>query len=140
MSASHPANTSATQADTASKVIIVEDDQSIAVLLRFILERDGFRVEHAADGDAAQRLIASMAPPTAVLLDIMLPYANGFELIETVRAQTGWQQLPILMLSGKGNERDIARAFDAGADDYIVKPFQPEELKARLRRLLRNRQ
>lgn len=119
--------------------LIVEDDLSIAMLLRFILERDGFHIEHAADGREAQRLIGSLTPPTLVLLDIMLPYVDGFELIASIRAQAGWEKLPVLMLSAKGSERDIARALDAGADDYVVKPFQPDELKARLRRLLRNR-
>lgn len=125
--------------DPGSTALIVEDERHIAMLLRFILEREGFRVEHAADGLEAQRLIAVLAPPTVVVLDIMLPYADGFELIAGMRAQPGWQKVPILMLSSKGRERDIARALDAGADDYIVKPFQPDELKARLRRLLRSR-
>jgi DNA-binding response OmpR family regulator len=125
--------------DQTASALIVEDDQSIAMLLRFILEREGFRVDHAADGREAQRLIASLPPPAVVLLDVMLPYADGFELIANIRAQPGWQKVPILMLSSKGSERDISRALDAGADDYMVKPFQPDELKARLRRQLRSR-
>lgn len=117
--------------------LVVEDDRSIAQLLRFILEREGFAVEHAADGRQAQALIAALAPPAVVMLDVMLPYVDGFDLIATIRARAGWEKLPVLMLSAKGGERDIARALDAGADDYMVKPFQPDELKARLRRLLR---
>lgn len=120
-------------------VLVVEDDPTLAKLLRFILERDGFRVESATDGREAQRLIMTLPPPTVALLDIMLPFVDGFELIAAIRAQSGWQNIPILMLSAKGSERDIARALDDGADDYLVKPFQPEELKARLRRLLRSR-
>lgn len=119
--------------------LVVEDDDSIAALLGFILEREGFCVERAADGLDAERLIAAMAPPAVVLLDIMLPYVDGFALIDSMRALSGWRNVPILMLSAKGSERDIARALDSGADDYLVKPFQPEELKARLRRLLRQR-
>ena len=117
--------------------MVVEDDKSVAMLLRFLLERDGFRVDSAADGREAQRLIATLVPPAIVLLDIMLPYADGFELIANIRSQPGWEKLPVMMLTAKGSERDIARALDAGADDYMVKPFQPDELKARLRRLLR---
>jgi DNA-binding response OmpR family regulator len=125
--------------DPSLTALVVEDARAIAMLLRFILEREGFRVEHAADGREAQRLIGVMAPPAVVLLDIMLPYVDGFELIASIRSQPGWEKLPILMLSSKGSEGDIARALDAGADDYMVKPFQPDELKARLRRLLRGR-
>lgn len=119
--------------------LVVEDEGSIAMLLRFILERDGFRVEHASDGRQAQQLIATLAPPAVTLLDIMLPYVDGFELITNIRAQPGWEKVPVMMLTAKGSERDIARALDAGADDYMVKPFQPDELKARIRRLLRSR-
>lgn len=118
---------------------IVEDDLSIAMLVRFILERDGYRVDHAADGREAQRKIATLAAPSVVLLDIMLPYADGFELITAIRAQAGWEKVPVMMLSAKGSGTDIERALDLGADDYIVKPFQPDELKARVRRLLRRR-
>lgn len=124
-------------AGSAPLALVVEDDHSIAQLLRFILEREGFVVEHAADGRKAQALIAALPPPAVVLLDVMLPYVDGFDLIATIRTRADWEKLPVLMLSAKGGERDIARALDAGADDYMVKPFQPDELKARLRRLLR---
>lgn len=111
----------------------------IATLLRFTLEREGFRVRHVGDGRAALQLIATMAPPAVALLDIMLPYVDGFELIAAIRAQPGWEKTPVMMLSSKGREQDIARALDAGADDYMVKPFKLDELKARLRRLQRSR-
>lgn len=123
-------------AESAS-ALIVEDDNSIALLLRFILERDGFQVTHAADGREAQRQIAQMVPPTIVILDVMLPYVDGYELLAGIRARADWKSVPVVMLTTKGREVDIAHAFDTGADDYVVKPFQPEELRARLRRLLR---
>ena len=118
-------------------ILVVEDDDSIAMLLRFILEREGYLVVYAAEGRQAQKLIATMAPPNLVLLDIMLPYTSGFELLDFIRGRDAWKDSPVLMLTAKGTERDIARALDAGADDYIVKPFQPDEMKARIRRLLR---
>lgn len=111
----------------------------IASILHFVLDREGFRVRHAVDGRIAQQMVATMEVPSVVLLDVMLPYVDGFQLIATIRAQAGWEKTPVLMLTSKGAERDIARALDAGADDYMVKPFQLEELRARLRRLLRVR-
>ena len=77
--------------------------------------------------------------PALVLLDIMLPYVDGYEILSKIRNQAGWGNVPVVMLTSKGSERDIARAFDCNADDYMVKPFQPDELKARMRRLMRGR-
>lgn len=116
---------------------MVEDDGLAADMLRFILEREGYVVTHAADGRLARQAIEQSAPPALAVLDIDLPYHDGFELIETIRADARWRDVPILMLSSKGTELDIARALDAGADDFIVKPFQLEELKARVRRRIR---
>lgn len=121
-------------------ILLVEDDKAIASLLRFILEREGYAVVHATDGREAQRLIDELTPPPALaLLDIMLPHVDGFELIARIRARADWQQVPVVMLTAKGAAKDITRALDSGADDYVLKPFQPDELKARLRRLLRKR-
>jgi DNA-binding response OmpR family regulator len=117
--------------------LVIEDDAMIASVLHFILDREGFTVRHAVDGRAAQQLIAASEPPALVLLDVMLPHADGFELVSAIRARAGWEKTPVLMLSSKGHEQDIARALDAGANDYVVKPFQIEELRARLRRLRR---
>lgn len=121
----------------AKTVFIVEDENSIAMLLRFLVEREGFHVEHAVDGRIAQEMIATLTPPALVLLDIMLPYADGYELLSIIRRQANWKNVPVVMLTSKGSERDIARALDSGADDYMVKPFQPDELRARMRRLMR---
>jgi DNA-binding response OmpR family regulator len=116
---------------------VIEDDEHIAKLLCFILEREWFKVKHVPDGREAKRLVAQDAPPAILLMDIMLPYADGFELLAHMRTKPGWEKVRIMMLTAKGGERDIARALDSGADDYVVKPFQPDEIKARLRRLLR---
>lgn len=127
----------ATAANSRSTALVIEDDAMIASVLHFILDREGFTVRHAVDGRAAQQLIADSPPPALVLLDVMLPHADGFELVSAIRARAGWEKTPVLMLSSKGHEQDIARALDAGANDYVVKPFQIEELRARLRRLRR---
>lgn len=124
------------QDSTQPKVMVVEDDRLLADMLKFLMEREGYDVLLAADGRQARRLIAESEAPSLVLLDVDLPYHDGYELIESIRTQDRWTHVPIIMLSSKGSERDIARAFDKGADDYIVRPFQPEELKARVRRRL----
>ncbi len=122
----------------ARRILMVEDEEDIAFLIRFLLERHGFVVEHAADGrQALERFRKS--PPDLALMEIMLPYHDGLELIERLRAQAGWEAVPVLMLTAKAREVDVVRALELGADDYVTKPFQPEELLARMRRLLRGR-
>jgi DNA-binding response OmpR family regulator len=118
-------------------VLVVEDDIHIAHVLIFMLERQGYTVTHAADGRAAVEHVVSQAPPDLVLLDVMLPYVDGFEIIALIRAQAGWADVPVIMLTAKNTERDTVRALDAGANDFIIKPFQPQELLARLRRFLK---
>ena len=117
-------------------VLIVEDDEQIAFLLQFIVEREGFRVLLARDGRAAQKLIDESVPPALSMLDVMLPYVDGFQLIAHIRAKPTWRDSKILMLTAKSQEGEIVRALDAGANDYLLKPFQPNELKARIRRLV----
>ena len=118
-------------------VLVVEDDVHIAHVLGFMLERQGYRVIHVADGRAAVQHVVSQPAPDLVLLDVMLPYVDGFEIVGLIRAQTGWEAVPVLMLTAKNTERDTVRALDAGANDFIIKPFQPQELLARLRRFLK---
>lgn len=118
---------------------IVEDDEHIAQLLKFMLERAGYRVTLAADGRAAQAHVLSSPPPAVALFDVMLPFVDGLQLVALVRRQPGWETVPVIMVTAKAQERVIVSALDAGANDYIVKPFQPDELLARLRRLVRPR-
>ncbi len=122
----------------APTVLVVEDDQHIAEVLRFMLERQGYRVVHLADGRAASAHIAAAEAPGLVLLDVMLPYVDGFEIVGLIRSQPAWRDVPVLMLTAKNTERDTVRALDAGASDFVIKPFQPQELLARVRRFLRS--
>lgn len=117
--------------------LVVDDDELVAEMLRFLLDRQGFRVHMAHDGREGQALIQTLPAPAIALLDVMLPFADGFQLVTQLRAQPGWRDVPVIMLTAKSQERDIVRALDAGANDYIVKPFQPNELVARVRRLAR---
>lgn len=120
-----------------SAVLIIEDDQIISGLLEHILTRRGYKVHVAGDGRAASSMIEELEPPQLILLDVMLPFLDGFELLQQIRLKKKWGEIPIIMLTSKGQEKDIVRAFDAGANDYIVKPFQPEELVARVRRFIK---
>ena len=115
-------------------LLAVEDDDNIAYLLEFLLEREGYHVHMARNGSEAKQLIETLPPPQLALLDIMVPYFDGFHLLQLIRARKEWDDTPVIMLTAKSQESDIVRALDAGASDYIVKPFLPEELKARIRR------
>ena len=118
-------------------ILVVEDDPIVSGLLVHTLSRRGYAVHLASDGRRAAEMLDAMPPPSLVLLDVMLPYMDGFELIHRIRAKAGWRAVPIIMLTSKSEERSIVRALDAGASDYIVKPFRPEELVARVRRFVR---
>lgn len=117
--------------------LVVEDDEQIGYILGFILEREGYQVHRANDGRAARELIDTLPPPAIVTLDVMLPHADGFEVLKELRAKPGWEKVPVIMLTSRSQEKDIVHALDAGATDYVVKPFKPEELRARVRRLVK---
>lgn len=121
----------------APRILLVEDEEDIAYLVRFMLERQQYRVDHAADGRQAFEYIDASKPPDLVLMDIMLPYHDGIEIIQRLRATAGWESVPVLMLTAKAREADIVKALELGADDYVTKPFQPEELLARIKRFIR---
>jgi DNA-binding response OmpR family regulator len=123
--------------DQAS-VLVVEDDDDISHMLTFMLKRQQYRVSVALDGLVAKNHIESNPPPNLILLDVMLPFIDGFELIGIIRATAGWQSVPIIMLTAKTQEKDAVRALDAGANDYMHKPFAPNELLARVRRYIKS--
>lgn len=116
--------------------LVIEDDDQAAYLIQFILEQDGFRVHRAADGKAAQQAIESMAPPAIVTLDIWLPQMQGDELMVLLRSQAGWEKVPVLMVTAKPKDKDMAWAIKSGAQGYLVKPFRPDELRDQVRRLV----
>jgi len=124
-------------AEQSPDILLVEDDAEIAYLIRFMLEREKITVDHASDGRLASEWIQAHSPPKLVLLDLMLPYRDGFQLLTEMRQKTGWEQIPIFVLSAKNQESDIVRALDLGANDYVTKPFQPLELLTRVKKALR---
>src|SRR6266704_2557393 len=120
----------------ASRVLIVEDERDIRDLVLFHLEREGFQVSSASSGEEALRQVRH-ASPDLVLLDLMLPAMGGLEVCRKLRQDPATVALPIVMLTAKGDEVDRVLGLELGADDYIVKPFSPQELLARVRAVLR---
>lgn len=117
-------------------VLIVEDETDLVTLLRYNLEKEGYRVATAADGEEAL-LIAAEQPPNLVLLDWMLPLMSGIEVCRQLRRGPRTRDVPIIMLTARGEEADRVRGLNSGADDYVAKPFSPTELLARIRAVLR---
>ena len=117
----------------SQKIVVVEDDINIAELLRLYLEKDGFEVHIAHDGGEGLRL-AESEKPDLVMLDIMLPVMDGWQVCKALRKNSN---VPIIMLTAKGETEDKVMGLEMGADDYIVKPFEVKELLARVHAVLR---
>ena len=115
------------------RILVVEDHRHTVFLLEFMLQRAGFDVVVATDGNAAMRHIDSGPVVDLVLLDLMLPYATGFQVLRRLRGNGDWVNVPVIVVSGKELEQDITQAFDSGANDYLTKPFKPGELLSRIR-------
>lgn len=118
------------------KVLVADDDLVVRELIVFRLEMSGYEVVEADDGEAAVRLAAEHQPDL-VIMDVMMPALNGFEATAKLRAQPETARIPVLLLTAKAMEADVERGFAAGADDYIKKPFSPQELAAKIDALLR---
>ena len=125
-----------TSKDRRPVIIQVEDDEHVSYLISFILERNGYEAITVNDGYEFFKLLDNDEVPDLIILDVMLPYFDGFELVKFVRKEKGWTEVPIIILSSLRREDDIVHAFEAGASDYITKPFQPMELIARVEHLL----
>ena len=117
-------------------VLVAEDEGALVTLLRYNLEREGYRVLEAQDGEEAL-LVAAEEKPDLVLLDWMLPQLSGIEVCRRLRGRQETRNVPIIMLTARGEETDRIRGLDTGADDYLTKPFSMTELLARLRAVLR---
>lgn len=117
------------------KILIVDDEPNIVLSLEFLMEQSGFAVAVARDGDEALTQMASFRPDL-VLLDIMLPKINGYEVCQKIRATPDWAGVRVLMLSAKGRELEVSKGLALGADGYVTKPFSTRELIDQVRRLL----
>ena len=119
-------------------ILVVEDEAALVTLLRYNLEREGFRVAAAADGEEAL-LLAREEKPDLVLLDWMLPGQSGLALARQLRGDARTRELPIIMVTARSEEGDRVAGLEAWVDDYVTKPFSPRELKARIKAVLRRR-
>ncbi len=117
-------------------VLVVEDENAIVTMLKYNLEHNGFRVNVANDGEEALMAVEEQKPDL-ILLDWMLPSVSGVQVCERLRIKENTRLIPIIMLTARGEESDRVRGLDSGADDYMTKPFSPNELIARINALLR---
>jgi len=118
------------------RILIVDDEPDILGLLVYHLSREGYRVSTAVDGPAA--ITAAIEnPPDVLLLDLMLPTLDGYEVLQTLRSNPRTARTPVLLLTARGEEEERLRGFECGADDYVTKPFSPKEVVLRVRALLR---
>lgn len=120
----------------SSRVLIIEDDPSIVEMLRYNLEKSGFEPLVAMDGEEGVMMVEEESPDL-VVLDWMLPLMSGIEVCRRIRRRPESKDLPIIMLTAKGEEADRVRGLENGADDYVVKPFSPSEMMARIKAVLR---
>ena len=119
----------------SKRILIVDDEPNIVLSLEFLMQREGYQVATAADGEAALEALAAQAPDL-VILDVMLPKMNGFEVCRRIRADPRWKGVRILMLTARGRETEVSKGLGLGADLYVTKPFSTKELVAQVKGLL----
>ena len=121
---------------STKQILVVENDQTLRELLEFLLNREGYKVKTVSDGDYAQKELRENPSYHLIILDLLLPIITGRQLLRWIRRSPEIMHIPALVLTDLQDEDDIASALDEGANDYVIKPFQPKELQARIRKLL----
>ena len=121
---------------TPERVLIVEDNEHASYLMRCLLEHAGFVVTVSPDGRDAIAKLASLEPVDLVILDLMLPYVSGYQVLIEARKNPRWLKVPIIVVTARTLEMDAVRALETGANDFVRKPFRPDELVARVRRAI----
>ena len=124
--------------DGRPTILVADDEEDVRELVSYRLTRSGYDVIDAADGEEAFRL-ASESVPDLMVLDVMMPRLDGYELTRRVRAEESLRSVPVILLTARSQETDVSRGFEVGADDYLRKPFNPDELVARVRAVLGRR-
>ncbi len=126
------------ESDRILKVLVADDEPDVRELVSYRLSRSGYAVIEARDGEEAHRL-AIESPPDCAVIDVMMPKIDGYEVTRLLRSDERTRSVPILLLTARAQESDIQTGFSAGADDYLKKPFNPDELVARVRAMLSRR-
>jgi DNA-binding response OmpR family regulator len=120
----------------SKNVIFAEDNKEIASLLNFKLKKEGFNTIYFSDGDGVVEKVKEIKP-NLVITDIMMPFKNGIEILKEIKSDPEISDIPVIILTSKGKEEDIVTGLEFGASDYILKPFSPTELIARIKRILK---
>jgi DNA-binding response OmpR family regulator len=119
----------------SKRILIADDEPNIVISLEFLMKREGFEVVVANDGEAALKLMERKAPDL-VLLDVMLPKKNGFEVCQQIKGNPAWQATKVVMLTAKGRDTEVAKGLALGADAYMTKPFATKDLVVQVKKLL----
>ena len=117
------------------KILIVDDEVNIVISMEFLIKQAGYDLDIAKDGEEALEKVASFNPDL-ILLDVMMPKINGFEVCRRIRHNPDWQDIKIIMLTAKGREVEVTKGMALGADSYIIKPFSTKELMAEVKHIL----
>ena len=116
-------------------ILLAEDEPQTAQLIEFKLKQAGFEVAHATDGESALTLVAA-TQPVLIILDGLMPVMDGFEVLRRLKESPRFQRIPVIMLTARSRDKDVVSGLELGAADYMVKPFSPSELLARVRKIL----
>ena len=119
----------------AKTVLIVEDEENISIALRYLMKGKGYEVRVARDGEEALTMVADQ-PPDLILLDVMMPKRDGYDVCQTIRSNPEWQTIKIIMLSAKGRDIEVEKGLALGADAYLTKPFSTRDLAAKVQSML----
>lgn len=114
------------------RVLVTDDDDTIRAVVKLMLEREGYEVVEATNGREALQMIEQAPAPDIIILDLMLPYVDGLQVLKKIRSHPEWERVPVIMLSANASEHEVVKLLKAGADDYVTKPFNPRELVARV--------
>ena len=117
------------------RIVLAEDELQIARLIEFKLKKEGYQVTCKENGEEALKAIRE-EKPDLILLDVMMPAMDGYEVLRQVKEDEGLKDIPVIMLTARAQEKDVVKGIDLGAEDYITKPFHPAELLARVKRIL----